>query len=235
MSISSNMDRAIEKSSKVILRHSMYFKRKEHVHRVKDSYLLIGKSYLYKREFANAQRTFEWISGFYSNDDVRYEAELWLAKTFNQSMEFEKTITVLDNLNKSMRTGKAPSRLDREVQMIYADYHLLQGNYEPAIKHLQRAIELNRKKKIKNRLRFILAQVYQEIGDIQQAARLYQLVIRKNPPYEMSINAKINLAKTYDTKKSNRSMIVRTLEKLLKDEKMLTSVIRFILLWPKYI
>jgi tetratricopeptide (TPR) repeat protein len=219
MSISSNMDRAIEKSSKVILRHSMYFKRKEHVHRVKDSYLLIGKSYLYKREFANAQRTFEWISGFYSNDDVRYEAELWLAKTFNQSMEFEKTITVLDNLNKSMRTGKAPSRLDREVQMIYADYHLLQGNYEPAIKHLQRAIELNRKKKIKNRLRFILAQVYQEIGDIQQAARLYQLVIRKNPPYEMSINAKINLAKTYDTKKSNRSMIVRTLEKLLKDEK----------------
>jgi tetratricopeptide (TPR) repeat protein len=219
MSVAHNMDRAIEKSSKVILGHSMYFKRKEHVRRVKDSYLLIGKSYLYKREFANAQRTFEYVSTFYSNDDIKYEADLWLARTFNQSKEFEKTITVLDNLNKNMRIGKAPSGLDRQLQMIYADYYILQGNYQPAIRYLQRAIELNSRKKVKNRLRFILAQVYQEIGEMQQAARLYELVIRKNPPYEMSINAKINLAKTYDTKRSNRSMIVRTLEKLLKDHK----------------
>lgn len=219
MSIGHNMDRAIEKSSKVILRHSMYFKRKEHVRRVKDSYLLIGKSYLYKREFPNAQRTFEYVSSFYSNEEIKYDADLWLARTFNQSREFEKTITILDNLNKDLRSGKAPSRLDRQVQMVYADYHILQGNYQPAIKHLQRAIELNSRKQVKNRLRFILAQVYQELGDMQQAARLYQLVIRKNPPYEMSINAKINLAKTYDTKRSNRSMIVRTLEKLLRDEK----------------
>ncbi len=35
----------------------------------------------------------------------------------------------------------------------------------------------------------------------------------------MSVNAKINLAKTYDTKRSNRNMIVKTLEKLLKDHK----------------
>ncbi|MBE0637537.1 MAG: tetratricopeptide repeat protein [Bacteroidales bacterium] len=219
ISVAFNMDRAIEKSSKVILKHSMYFKRKEYVRRVMDSYMLIGKSYLYKREYSNARRTFEWVSSFYDNDDIKYEADLWLAMTYNQNREFEKSSTMLDNLNKNIRNGKAPSSLDKQFQMVYADYFILQGDYQPAIKHLQRAIELNAKKKDKNRLRFILAQIYQEIGDMKEAARLYQLVIKKNPPYEMSINAKINLAKTYDIKRSNRSMIVKKLEKLLKDSK----------------
>lgn len=218
-SVAFAMDRAIEKSSKVILRHSMYFKRKEHVNRVKDSYMLIGKSYLYKREYSNARRTFEWVSSFYSNEDVKFDADLWLAMTYNQSREFEKSSTVLDNLNKNIRSGQAPSRIDKSFQMVYADFHILQGNFQESIKHLQRGIELSSKKKDKNRLRFILAQVYQQLGDMKEAARLYQLVIRKNPPYEMSINAKINLAKTYETQRSNRSMIVKKLEKLLKDHK----------------
>ncbi|HPX34030.1 MAG TPA: tetratricopeptide repeat protein [Bacteroidales bacterium] len=214
-----NMDRAIEKSSKVILRHSMYFQRKEYVRRVKDSYMLIGKSYLYKREYPNARRTFEWISGFYKDEAVKYDADLWLAMTYNQTGEFEKSSMVLDKLNKDIRTGIAPAKTDRLFQMIYADYYILQNDYQPSIKYLKRAIELNSRKKDKNRLRFILAQVHQEIGDMKEAARLYQLLIRKNPPFEMSVNAKINLAKTYDTKRSNRNMIVKTLEKLLKDHK----------------
>lgn len=218
-SIASAMDRAIEKASKVILGHSMYFKRKEYVQRVKDSYLLIGKSYLYKREFSNARRTFEWISTFYNDEPIKYDADLWLAMTYNQNKEFEKSSTVLDNLNKSIRSGKAPAHIDKMFQMVYADYYILQANYEPAIKYLQRAIELNTRKKDRNRLRFILAQIYHEIGELEEAAKLYQLVIKKNPPYEMSINAKINLAKTYESKRSNRSMIVKKLEKLIKDHK----------------
>ena len=35
----------------------------------------------------------------------------------------------------------------------------------------------------------------------------------------MAFNAKINLAKTYDAKSSNRSMIVKKLNKMLKDSK----------------
>jgi tetratricopeptide (TPR) repeat protein len=68
-------------------------------------------------------------------------------------------------------------------------------------------------------MRFILAQVYQELGELEEAAKLYQLVIRKNPSYELSFNAKINLAKTYDAKSSNRSSIVKKLNKMLKDRK----------------
>nr|NQU93665.1 tetratricopeptide repeat protein [Bacteroidota bacterium] len=218
-SIFPNMDRAMEKASKVIQSHSMYFKRKEYVRWIDDSYMLIGKAYFYKKEFSSARRTFEFITNRFAKDDSRYEAELWLARTYNQTEEFEKAVSMLDNLNSSLRSEKAPASLEKNFTKVYANYFILQQDYEPAIKYLQRAIEINTKKKDKNRLRFILAQIYQELGDLQEAAKLYQLVIKKNPTYEMSFNAKINLAKTYDAKASNRSMIVKKLNKMLKDSK----------------
>ncbi len=214
-----NMDRAIEKASKVIQRHSMYFNRKEWVRWIDDSYMLIGKSYLYKQEYSSARRTFEFVTNRFSKEDSRYDAELWLARTYNQNEEFEKAESILDNLNKSIISGNAPQYLEKEFAMVYANFFILQQRYGESIQYLQRSIELNGRKKIRNRLRFILAQVYQELGELEDAANLYQLVIRKNPPYEMAFNAKINLAKTYDAKSSNRSMIVKKLNKLLKDEK----------------
>jgi len=214
-----SMDRAIEKASKVIQRHSMYFDRKEYVKWIDDSYMLIGKSYLYKREYSSARRTFDFVTNRFSKVDSRYEAELWLARTYQQNGEFAKSETVLDNFNSSLRSGKAPEYLEKEFVKIYANHFILQQKYEPAIKYLQRSIELNRKKKDKNRLMFILAQIYYELGETREAAKLYQMVIRKNPPYEMSFNAKINLAKTYDSKASNRNMIVKKLTKMLKDAK----------------
>ncbi len=218
-SVIPNMDRAIEKSSKVIQRHSMYFKRKEYVRWIDDSYLLIGKAYLYKKEFPNAKRTFEFVTNRFSQEDSRYQAELWLARTYNQNKEFEKSVTILDNLNISLKKDEAPASLEKEFVKVYANHYILQQQYGKSIKYLQRAIELNRKKKDLNRLRFILAQIYQELGEMDDAARLYNLVIRKNPTYEMSFNAKINLAKTYNIKSSNRSAIVKKLNKMLRDSK----------------
>ncbi len=218
-SIVPNMDRAIEKASKVIQRHSMYFGRKEWVRWIDDSYMLIGKSYLYKKEYSNAKRTFNFITNRFAKEESRYEAELWLARTYNQNEEFEKAESILDNLNNSIINGNSPQKLEKEFVKVYANFFILQQRYGESIQYLQRAIELNRRKKERNRLRFILAQVYQELGDFEDAAKLYQMVIRKNPPYEMAFNAKINLAQTYDAKSSNRSMIVKKLNKMLKDDK----------------
>jgi tetratricopeptide (TPR) repeat protein len=218
-SITPNMDRAIEKASKVIQRHSMYFNRKEWVRKIDDSYLLIGKSYLYKREFSSARRTFEFVINRFDEEESRYQAEIWLAQTYNQNQEFEKAESVLDNFKSSLKKGEAPQKLERDFVMAYADFYLQQQRYGESIRYLQRAIETNNRKKAKNRLRFILAQVYQELGELNKAAELYQQVIRKNPGFEMAFNAKINLAKTYDAKSSNRSMIVKQLNKMLKDSK----------------
>lgn len=218
-SIGPNMDRAIEKGSKVILRHSMYIKRVEHVKWIDDSYLLIGKAYLYKKDFSSARRTFEFVTNRFSKQDARFEAELWMARVYNQTEEFEKAESILDNLNSAIKNGTAPASLENDFVKVYANFFILQKKYGESIQYLQRALEMKNKKQVKNRLRFILAQIYQELGELEDAAKIYQLVIRKNPSYELSFNAKINLAKTYDAKSSNRSSIVKKLNKMLKDKK----------------
>ena len=48
--IASDMDRAIEKGSLTALRHSMWFKNREHCKWIDDSYLMIGKANFYKQE-----------------------------------------------------------------------------------------------------------------------------------------------------------------------------------------
>jgi hypothetical protein len=54
------MDKAIEKASVNIQRHSMFFNRKEYVRWIDDSYFLIGMSYFYKQDYNKSRRTFEF-------------------------------------------------------------------------------------------------------------------------------------------------------------------------------
>ena len=45
----------------------------------------IGLGYFYKQEYNKAKRTFEFVINEYDyNEDIKYEATLWLASTFNQ-------------------------------------------------------------------------------------------------------------------------------------------------------
>lgn len=218
-SIYPNMDRAIEKSKKTILKHSMYFKRKEYVKAIDDSYLLIGKASLYKMDYQNAKRTFIYIADRFPKEPIKYEAQVWLARTYVQTGEFEKAETILDQVRKDIVTGKAPEKLDRDIALVYADLYVTQGKYSSSIRHLQRSIETYNSKKTKNRLRFILAQIYQEMEDLQAASSLYQVILKKSPSYEMAINAKINLAKTYNSKTGGKSLIIKKLNNLIKDDK----------------
>ena len=55
------MDRVIEKGSKCIYKHSMFFKGKEYVKNIDDAYLMMGKAYFYKQDYQQAQRIFNYI------------------------------------------------------------------------------------------------------------------------------------------------------------------------------
>ena len=55
------MNKAIEKGSIVIQRHSMNIRGKEYNKWIDDNYFLIGKAYFYKGEFDEAIKTFNYI------------------------------------------------------------------------------------------------------------------------------------------------------------------------------
>ncbi|MFZ4399724.1 MAG: tetratricopeptide repeat protein [Bacteroidales bacterium] len=217
--INPQMDRAIEKGVKVIKLHSIFIKGKEHIRWIDDAYLMIGKSNYYKQEYRMAIRTFNFIIGQFKTNPIKYEAMVWLARTNNQLGEFGAAQSMLDQVRNKISSGEAPKSLLKDVDMVYADFYIKQGNFTPAIEYLIPAIELNHRKDTKTRLRFILAQIYQRDGELAKATDMYQKVIRKNPPYEMAFNARINLAMSYDAATGDSKALEKKLAKMLKDNK----------------
>jgi len=220
-SLSPYMDKAIEKASYNIQDHSMYFKRREWVRKIDDSYLLIGMAYFYKQEYHKARRTFEFVITEYKDNDTKWDAMLWLAKTYIELGQFNRAESALDNLKNELdRNPKSPSHVKKEVPLVMAHMLILQERYGQAKQPLIDALFMIQKRKIDTRIRFILAQIYQHEGELYRASSYYQEVIRKNPPYEMAFNAAINQARSYDARFDEGSRdIVRTLNKMLKEDK----------------
>jgi tetratricopeptide (TPR) repeat protein len=217
------MDRAIEKASVNIQRHSMFFNRKEYVRWIDDSYMMIGLGYFYKQEYNKARRTFEFVINEYKNNDIKYEAMLWLGNSYNQMGKYKRAQSVLDNLgNEIDKNPNISNKVIKMLPLVRADLYILQEKYGQAKEPLIDALYLRQKKIVDARVRFILGQIFQQEEEYYKASEYYRQVVKKNPPYEMAFNAAINLARSYDTRYGDNSKdIVKQLNKMLKEDKNL--------------
>ena len=93
-SISAQMDRAIKKSATAIDKHSILIKGIEHNSWIDDCYLLIGKSYFYKREYAKAIQAFSFVVRQFEGLEIAYQASLWLARTYINNKDLSSATLV---------------------------------------------------------------------------------------------------------------------------------------------
>lgn len=213
------MDKAIQKASIAIQKHSMPFEGTEKVKWIDDSYLMIGKAYFYKQEYFSARRTFNFIIQEYGYNDIKYEAMLWLALTYNQTGEFEKTEPLLNLITADIEKDMVPYDVIKTLPQVYADLYIKRESWEQAVSYLNEAIFYRPKRDMKTRMLFILAQIYHQSGDFYRASEYYNQVIKRSPPYDMAFQAKINLAKSFDTNTGDRKQVTKILTKMLKDDK----------------
>lgn len=214
-----SMDRAIQKASIAIQKHSMEFDGVERVRWVEYSYLLIGKAYFYKQEYLSARRTFNFIIQEYGYDNIKYEAMIWLALTYNQTKEYEKSEPLLNLITADVSNGKVPETIVNILPQVYADLYIRQGYYDQAVQYLIEGIAYNPKRDLKTRMMFILAQIFQQNGDLLRATDWYTKVIKRNPAYDMAFQAKINMARSFDSQTGDRKQITKILNRMLKDDK----------------
>ena len=107
----------------------------------------------------------------------------------------------------------------KDLPLAWADLYITQAKYNLAKESLEKAIPLNSNGKLRTRLYFILGQINQlEKRDIQ-AGEYYTRVIKGSASFEMAFNARINLARVYNANSSDKRMIIKELEKMLKDAK----------------
>jgi tetratricopeptide (TPR) repeat protein len=218
--IVANMTRAEEKGYKTIVKHSMEFGGIEYNKWIDDSYLLIGKANYYKGDYLKAKNIFELVTFKYKKNTERFEAHLWLAKiALNEKKETE-AFKHLNTVRQALEEHLLPKKLQKFFYYVAIDYYNRTKAYEESIAYLQKALKATINNKLKTRLLFILAQVYQAQDNHPLAFKTYQEVIRKNPPYDLAFHAKINSALTYDPSYVSKKIDLKTtLLKMAKEKK----------------
>ena len=233
-SLRPEMDRAQKKATKVIDLHSIkakpefkkanltskdreFLKKNEYNKWVDKNYLLIGKAYFQIRNFSLANETFRFMLREFDEEPILYETRVWMAKTYLELKDYQEVLNILNDLDADKK--KMDKRILSEYNAVFAQYYISQKEYENAYKRLNKALKEIKGKNNKIRYTFILAQLSQLSGNNSQAFDLYKKVIKMNPPYEMTFNAKINMAGSFEKGHTNSHNIRDELRKMLKDDK----------------
>lgn len=216
------MDRAIEKCSKSIYKHSMLIRGKEYVKTMDDVYLIMGKSYFHKQDYVQAQRIFNYITSNYKGSqwNCREEAMIWNIRTAIRQEYYSSALAGLDEVAYILYKSK-----NKKLNVLYnaaaAEYHLTapDGDIQSAIDYINEAIANKPQKQFKTRLYFILGQLYESTGHLKEAQKCFQKVINRTPEYEMEFSAHMHLAMNYDGTPSSRASIMKNLERMLSESK----------------
>lgn len=224
------MDYVLEKCQKTIKLHSIVKKPKKDPKKMKDpkykaflekeeynpmvqkAWLLMGKAQFYQSDFLAAISTFSYSKRhFKDNNDVCVEASLWEARTYAELgwyYEAEESLRRIDEKTFTYKTNEI-------FVLVKSDLLLKQKLYEEAIPFLSTAVE-QADKKDKARMSYILAQVYEEIGNYSQAYKWYEECLDKNPLHELEFNAMLSQARCYQG--DDITSLKAKLEKLIKKQ-----------------
>ena len=183
---------------------------------VDNSYILIGKCRLYGLDYQNASATFKYTNAKGTDENDKHQALILLMRTNIETKDFTNALLVDEFLS----TQKLNSDNTRDFALTKALFYQLHGEYEKEAAQLEIALPKIKVRDQKSRVMFILAQIYQLYQQDEKSHEKYQLVLKNNPPYELSFFTKLYMAQvtslnsTSDTKK-----IYRYFKKLLKDPK----------------
>ena len=220
------MERAIEKCTRVVDRHTMAPPKRmtKSISRpvmnkwIDDNYTVIGKSYYLKGDYAKAEEIFTYLVRTVDGDDAEAWAFSWLGRTH---MRTGDEVKAKNALTKAESVRDASDDAKAHTLMVLAQYRILNEEYEAAARHLEDALPLLKKKdKARTRATFVLAQCLREAGDKEGAIEQFQSVADMRwADYEWVFQGNIQQAMTYERRNGNSEAIVELLEDMLDDKK----------------
>jgi len=173
-----------------------------------------------KEEVAEAREKLEDKEnkgGMFKHRAIRKDAMIWLAQSQIERRLYDDADLILQRLEKNPDLYK---KSKAHLVRTRAYYYLKQEQYEKAIPPLNQAIALTKGKKNKNRMTFILAQLYDRAGDYANAYENYKRIGKLRPTYEMEFNSKINMARaSLASGNQTRDEVKKLLAKMLKEDK----------------
>lgn len=210
-----NFERAEEKATKAIQKHSMNIEGKEKNMQMDEAHLLLGKARYYDKRFVPALEAFNYILYKYSNSDKIYEAKVWREKT---NIRLENDALAIKNLKLMLRRNQLKSQVKADANAILAQAFINLEEKDSAIAPLKIAIESTKLKEEKARYHFILGQIYQSLQYNDSAYAQFQEIIdmKRKSPRHYVIRAHSKQAQLVDYTKDT-VVFLEKYAKLMKD------------------
>lgn len=211
-----NFERAETKATKAIQKHSMNINGIERNYQMDEAYLLLGKTRYYDQRFIPALEAFNYVLYKSPTSDKILEARIWREKT---NMRLENDELALKNLKYILKDVRLKKQVLADANATISQAFINVGKKDSAIASLKTATEFTKSKEEKARYRFILAQIYQELGYKDSASIAYQSVIdmKRKSPRIYVIHAKVNKAQLAGYEKTDSISFLITFNKLLAD------------------
>jgi hypothetical protein len=204
------------KATKAIQKHSMNIGGREKNSQIDEAYLLLGKSRYYDQRFVPALDAFNYILYKYPNSSNIYEAKIWREKT---NMRLGNDALVVKNITKLLDEQKLSNQVVANANALLSEAFLNLEEKDSAVAKLKIAEKYTKVKAEKARYRFILGQLYDELGKKDSAIYSYQSVIdmKRKAAREYVIQSHIKKAQLFDYEKGDTTSYVNTFNKLIAD------------------
>lgn len=211
--MSSQADKAMKKAVIMIQKHSMLINGQQYNKWIDDCYMLMGKANYFKQEFYTGAAQLRYVADNSEKESTKTEAYIWMMKTYNALGELPDAAAMLLQLKKR----DIPAKLLEEYNTTLAEYYLLKGQKENAVKALEEAIANTKPKRRKARYQFLIGQIYQSEEYDKDAYESFAKALKMKPEYEIEFQSRINMART--STDNNNDGLRLVLRKMLKDDK----------------
>lgn len=209
-------DRAEEKATKAIQKHSMYFGAREHNPKIAEAYLLLGKARYYDGRFIPALDAFNFIINHHPTSSSMDQAKVWRAKT---NIRLKNEEYALENLKKLYEQSEMEDQDRIDAAAMIAQAYMSLDSIPEALEYIKIAAENVKDKELKGRYTFIKGQIYNHIGEKDSANIAFDEVIAMNRRTSRSylINAYMEKAQNFDYEEGDREEFMALMTKLEKD------------------
>jgi tetratricopeptide (TPR) repeat protein len=211
-----NFELAETKATKAIQKHSMNIGGQEKNYQIDEAYLLLGKARYFDQRFFPALEAFNYILYKYPTSSNINPAKIWREKT---NMRLGNDAQVLKNITKLLKEKKLKPQVVADANALLAESFLNLEEKDSAIAKLKIAEKSTKINAEKARYRFILGQLYQELGVKDTALIYYQEVIDLNrkADREYIIQAYAKRAQLFDFENGDKEAFVKRYNKLVAD------------------
>lgn len=176
-----------------------------------EAYLLIGEARIYKGEFENAIETYKYLNTVAASEDKKTLSMVQMLRTYIELGD-KKNAEQLVNLLR----GRSYTKKMRATHLLtLAYYHQERGEDALTAAFLEEAMQYLKRGQEKARYHYLLAQLYDHLGEVILSRKNYNLVLKNKPGYDLVFHTELGLMGS-ESLGHNTALLY---EKMLKDRK----------------